>query len=124
MGNETIKIAIPTDDGEVIVQQCRCSLGFIVATVESGKIIQKELRWNLLSEILTSDEGLFYNLCDCDVVILNQISERHRTTLLDKKKSIVLTDETDVDKAFADFLGNNRKPVDRIIKDMKTIPAI
>ena len=99
-----MKIAIPTDDGEIIVSQCRCSRGFIVATVKSGKIIHEELRWNLLSEILTSEEGLFYNLCDCDVVIVNQLSERHRQTLGGKKKKIVLTAETDVKKAFDSFL--------------------
>jgi predicted Fe-Mo cluster-binding NifX family protein len=124
MGNKTIKIAVPTDDGEVIVQQCRCSLGFIVATVKSGKIVNKELRWNLLSEILTSEEGLFYNLCDCDVVILNQISERHRTTLNDKKKKIVLMEETDVSKAFVNFLERNNEQVVMLKKDMKTIPVI
>jgi predicted Fe-Mo cluster-binding NifX family protein len=107
MGTKTMKVAIPTDDGEIIVQQCRCSMGFIVATVKSGKIVHEELRWNLLSEILTSEEGLFYNLCDCDVVIVNQLSERHRQTLKDKKKKIVETEETDVNKAFVNFLNHS-----------------
>ena len=109
-----MKIAISTEDGLIIEQQCRCSRGFMVATVKSGKIVHEELRWNLLSEILTSEEGLFYNLCDCDVVIINQLSERHRAELKAKKKKIVQTDETDVSKAFRTFLNTAHNFADTV----------
>ncbi len=112
MGTKTMKIAIPTDDGLIIMPQCRCSRGFQVATVKSGKIINQELRWNLLSEILTSEDGLFYNLCDCDVVIVNEISEKNSENLKAKKKKIVETDETNVAKAFINFLNDNHCLVD------------
>jgi predicted Fe-Mo cluster-binding NifX family protein len=107
MRNKTMKIAIPTDDGEIIGLQCRSCRGFLVATVKAGKIVHQELRWNFLSEILTSEDGLFYNLCDCDVVLVNQISEMNRERLNAKKKKIVLTEETDVNKAFTNFLNSN-----------------
>jgi predicted Fe-Mo cluster-binding NifX family protein len=108
MMHKNMKIAIPTEDGLIVEQQCRCSRGFMVATVKSGKIVHEELRWNLLSEILTSEEGLFYNLCDCDIVIVNQLSERHSENLKAKKKKIVQTDETDISKAFSNFLDQNQ----------------
>src|ERR1035438_9832689 len=102
MKKKTMKIAIPTDDGEMVGLQCRSCRAFQVATVKSGKIIHQELRWNFLSEILTSEDGLFYNLCDCDIVIVNQISEMNRERLDAKKKKIVLIEETNVEKAFID----------------------
>ena len=111
MGNKTMKVAIPTDDGLIIGEQCRCSRAFLVATVKSGKIVHKELRWNLLSEILTSEDGLFYNLCDCDVVIVDQISEAHSENLKSKKKKIIRTDETNVGKAFINFLNSTNSLV-------------
>ena len=106
MGNKTMKVAITTDDGMIVGEQCRCSRAFLVATVKSGKIVHQELRWNLLSEILTSEDGLFYNLCDCDVVIVDQISEAHSENLKSKKKKIIRTDETNVGKAFINFLNS------------------
>jgi len=107
-----MKIAIPTDNGLIVGPQCRCSRGFLVATVKAGKIVRRELRWNLLSEILTSEDGLFYNLCDCDVLIVDQISEAHREHLKTKNKKIVQTDETNVGKAFVNFLSSNHSLAD------------
>lgn len=107
-----MKIAIPTDDGLIVGLQCRCSRAFLVATVKSGKIVRRELRWNLLSEILTSEDGLFYNLCDCDVVIVNQISEANSEHLKAKKKKIIRTEEINVAKAFINFLSSNHSLAD------------
>jgi predicted Fe-Mo cluster-binding NifX family protein len=106
MGNK-MKIAIPTDDGLIIRQQFRGSRGFIVATILEGKIHRQELRWNLLSEILTSEHGYFYNLIDCDVVIVNEIGPRHHELLLARKKKITLTNQTEIPKALNDYVSGN-----------------
>jgi len=102
-----IKIAIPTDDGLMVNQQFKGSRGFIVATILEGKIVHQELRWNLLSEILTSEHGSFYNLDDCDVVIVNEIGPRQRELLQVIKKKIVQTNQTEIPKALLDYVATN-----------------
>ena len=102
-----IKIAIPTDDGLIIRQQFRGSRGFVVAAISEGKILYQELRWNLLSEILTSEHGYFYNLIDCDVVIVSDIGPRHHKLLLAKNKKIIQTNQTEIHKALNDYVSSN-----------------
>jgi predicted Fe-Mo cluster-binding NifX family protein len=102
-----IKIAIPTDDGLIIRQHFRGSRGFVVATILEGKILHQELRWNLLSEILTSEHRYFYNLIDCDVVIVNEIGPRHHELLLAIKKKITLTNQTEIHKALNEYFSSN-----------------
>ena len=106
MGNKTMKIAIPTDDGFIVREQFRGARGYVVATVLKGKIVHQELRWNLLSEILTSEHGFFYNLVDCDVMIVNEIRSGHRELFKTRRKEIIRTDQTEISKAFIDYLDS------------------
>ena len=99
-----IKIAIPTDDGIIVSQKFGYPKGFLVAIVISGQIVRQEMRRNLLSEILTSEHGMYYNLCDCHVVIVNEISNCHIEFLQSKKKEVVRTNETEISKAFCTYL--------------------
>jgi predicted Fe-Mo cluster-binding NifX family protein len=103
-----MKIAIPTDDGLVIGKQLMNSRGFLVATIESGKIIHKELRWNLLSKIMTSEYGSLYNLCDCDAVIVNEIGQCQCQRLKAAKKEIIQTSEQNIKKVFGEYLNGGR----------------
>jgi predicted Fe-Mo cluster-binding NifX family protein len=98
------KIAIPTDDGRIIGKKFMGSRGFLVATIESGKIVHEEIRWNLLSEMMTSEHGALYNLCDCDTVIVNNIGHCHCKRLIADKKEIIQTAETKINKIFGDYL--------------------
>lgn len=99
-----IKIALPTDDGLAIVRQFGYPKGFLVATVLCGKIVRQEMRRNLLSEILTSEHGMYYNLCDCQVVIVNEIGNCNRIYLQSKKKEVFLTKETMISNALIMYL--------------------
>jgi predicted Fe-Mo cluster-binding NifX family protein len=103
-----IKIAIPTDDGLIVRQKFAGSRAFVVATVKAGMIVHQELRWNLLSEILTSEHGFFYNLVDCDVIIINEIGNSHRDLFKVRKKEIVHTDHTKISKALDSMLEKNK----------------
>jgi predicted Fe-Mo cluster-binding NifX family protein len=98
-----MKIAVPTDDGLVIRHDFSPSRAFLVVTVESGNIIEKEIRWNYLSEMLTSEHGTFYNLCDCDAVVANQICNCTCGLLNKKEKKIIRTDETLITNILADI---------------------
>jgi predicted Fe-Mo cluster-binding NifX family protein len=99
-----IRVAIPTDDGLMVSQDFLGSRAFIVATVKAGLIVHQDLRWNMLSEILTSEHGCFYNIVDCTVIIVNEIGNCNREFLKSLRKKIVHTDQTLINKAFAEYL--------------------
>jgi len=99
------KVALPTDDGLLIGEKFLGSRGFLVATLHSGKIVHQEMRWNLLSEILTSGDGFYYNLMDCDMVIVNSIGSCLSDRLQSMNKEIVQTDQTEIPKALIHFMG-------------------
>ena len=101
---KNLKIAIPTDDGETITPDFSRSRGFMVATVNDSKLVRKEMRWNLLSEIMTSEFGSHYNLCDCNAVIVNEIGACHCKRLQAGEKEVIRTDETLVSEAFLKYL--------------------
>ena len=104
-----MKIGVPTNDGMVIETKFRGTRGFLVVTIDSGKIVHEELRWNLLSEIFTSEHGDLYNLCDCDAVIIKEIGTCHCARLKADSKEIIRTTETDIIKVFGEFLNDGRK---------------
>jgi predicted Fe-Mo cluster-binding NifX family protein len=101
------KIAIPTDDGLHVRLTCCRSRAFLVATLNSGKIIHQELRWNLLSEMMTSKFGYFYNLNDCDVVIVKEVEDSHKKILISKNMNIVRSEEKEITTALLKYLKNN-----------------
>ncbi len=100
----TQKIAIPSDDGILVGQQFKSSRAFVVATVDDGKILRQELRWNLISEIMTSPHGYYYNLADCNTIIVNEIGEGHTRLLGSINKEVIQTEETLVNNAFLIYL--------------------
>jgi hypothetical protein len=102
-----IRVAIPTDDGVSIKSGFSGSRGFAVAVVENETIIRQEIRWNLLSEILTSAYGMYYNLEDCDVVIVNEICDGHRDMLHGYRKEVVETGHTEIMSAIRYYLVEN-----------------
>ena len=97
------KIAIPTDDGRILGEKFRGARGFLVATIESGNIVHQELRWNLLSEMINSGLGAYYNLFDCDAVIVNEIGQCLFQRLKTEKKIIIQTTETDIPHALIQY---------------------
>lgn len=101
-----MKIAIPTDDGLMIRPTFSKSKGYVVATVKDRDIIHREIRWNLLSEIITSPDGIYYNLHDCHVVLVNEIGPLHDEILRTKNKQVVYTTSATVTKAFMDYLNS------------------
>ena len=103
-----MKVAIPTNDGESILIGFKGSRGFHVTTIESGKIVHQELRWNLLSRIMTSESGSLYNLDDCDAVIVNEIGQCQCARLKAEKIEIFQTEETLINKVFGEFLNGGK----------------
>jgi predicted Fe-Mo cluster-binding NifX family protein len=102
--SSTVKIAIPSDDGILVGQKFKSSRAFVVATIDNGEILRQELRWNLISEIMTSPHGYYYNLTDCDAVIVNEIGDGHTKLLGSINKEVFLTEESLVNNAFRVYL--------------------
>jgi predicted Fe-Mo cluster-binding NifX family protein len=100
----TVKIAVPTNDGNLVSPSCCRSRGFIVATVQDGKIVAREMRWNLLSEMMTSGNGLFYNLSDCDVLLLRNPDGGGSQTFASRDITVEATEATEVSDAFRGYL--------------------
>ncbi len=101
-----MKIAIPTDDGLIVRQQFKSSKAFLVSTIKEGRILEQDLRWNFLSEILTSKHGYFFNLVDCDLVIVNEIGPGHTELLAAREVKIVKTKESLISQALYHYLEN------------------
>src|ERR1035437_10893411 len=97
--NKILKIAIPSDDGVTVKTSLCSSRGYVVATIISGVIVHQEMRWNLLSEIMTACDGRYYNLHDCSHWISHGISERRREILTGKGIKVLLTDNDSVNEA-------------------------
>jgi len=102
------RIAIPSDDGTSIVRNFGESRGFLVITIDKSGIHTQEMRWNLLSEMLTSDLGSHYNLFDCDLIMVDQISNCHCRRLEARKKKILRTNQNSVDYAVDTYLKGEK----------------
>jgi hypothetical protein len=99
-----IKIAVPTDDRINVRERFRGSRGFMVAHFEEGTIIHREMRWNLLSSMLTSEHGIFYNLADCQVILVRDAGEFEDSCTKASKKTIVQTDQPKVEDALSEYV--------------------
>jgi predicted Fe-Mo cluster-binding NifX family protein len=108
---DKIRIAFPSDDGVSIKSRFSRSRGFVVATISSGRIIHREMRWNLLSERMTSPDGIFYNLAGCDFVITNEVGTCHSEMLEAKKIRVERTNETDISIALHNYMTSVQDPV-------------
>ncbi|MCX6247670.1 MAG: hypothetical protein NTW10_08050 [Bacteroidetes bacterium] len=101
---DKIRIAIPSDDGVTIKSRFSRSRGFVVTTISSGRIIHREMRWNLLSERMTSPDGVFYNLKGCDVVIAKAVGNYYSGLMAEKKIRVEETNETNIAKVLVNYL--------------------
>ncbi|MCX6245629.1 MAG: hypothetical protein NTU98_13125 [Bacteroidetes bacterium] len=109
--NREMKIAIPTDDGSIVKSRFCRSRGFVVATVEKGEIVHSEMRWNLLSEMMTSTAGSSYNLHDCNVLLVNGSRIGYDYIQKAGKIMVIRTTAITVTAAFKDYLNTLKKPV-------------
>ena len=100
---KVMKVAIPTNDGLNVCDLFRRSRGFAIATIEDAKVIHTEVRWNLLSEILTSERGQLYNICDCKAVIVNEIGICFCKMLNQDKIEVVPTKKTLISEAVSNY---------------------
>ena len=100
-----MKIAIPTDDGIMLSGDARNPQGYLVLTIEFGEISHEELRWNRLSDILTSENGALHNLMDCSYIIVNISSNDLREYLKSTQIEAITTKEVIITKVIMEYLS-------------------
>ncbi len=100
-----MKIAIPTEDGLTVNQNFKPAKGFLVSTIQLGEVVQQEMRWNLYNDIMTSEDGYYNNLVDCDKVIVKEIDCNQSDYLQLKKKEVIKTRETIITKVLIQYLN-------------------
>jgi hypothetical protein len=99
-----IKVAVPTDDRINVRERFRGSRGFIIAHIEEGMIIHREMRWNLVSRMLTSEHGTYYNLADCQVILVRDAGEFEDSCTKASQKTIVQTDQQKIADALSEYV--------------------
>ncbi len=101
-----MKIAIPTNDGLTLSSTFGQARGFLILSVELGEIIQEEMRWNKLSDILCSPDGLLDPIKDCEVIMTKNVGPSMTKHIAAQNKEIILTGETFITNAYVHFLEN------------------
>ena len=100
-----MKIAIPSDDGIMLAINPNNPKGYLVLTIAAGEIIHEELRWNVLSEILTSESGILYNLKDCSGIIVHSASDNGVKTPVSKQLTVHTTREVIITKVIMEYMN-------------------
>jgi predicted Fe-Mo cluster-binding NifX family protein len=100
-----MKIAIPTDDGIMLSASVKNPKGYLIFTIKGGEILNEELRWNKLSDVLTPEFGELHNLMDCSRIIVNFASEKIQQFFISNQIEVILTKEVIITRAIMEFLN-------------------
>ena len=101
-----MKIAIPTNDGLTVSSEFGHAKGFLVMSLELGEIIQEEMRWNKLSDIICSSDGIFSIISDCQAVMVENMGPSFLKIAARHNKEIIRTHEPIITNAYIHYLEN------------------
>ncbi len=114
-----MKVAVASDDGQVISAHFGRSLGFVIAEIENKEIITKQYRKNtftghargLAGEDCNIDrhQPILEALKDCQIVISHGMGRRIYDDLRNEAIDVYITDEVDVDAALNAFIKGELK---------------
>lgn len=111
-----LKVAVPTDDGVRVSQRFGRASSFVVAEVQIGEVLARQVRANPVGSRVR--EGISRRrsqrgrerqvvvadlLADCRAVIAYSIGQRMRNAMERQGVEVVITSETLVDRALALF---------------------
>ena len=100
-----MKIAIPTDEGIMMSAYAQNPIGYLVLTVEGGEITGEELRWNKLSDMLTSENGTLHNLTDCSLLMVNIVTPGLQEFLSQTPVVAIATKEVIITRIIMEYLN-------------------
>jgi len=111
-----MKIAIASDDKNLISHHFGKALGFVIFEIQDNKIINKGYRDNIgknSGECGSCNHSIMINnIKDCEVVISYGMGQRIYADLIKNKITPLVTEEDNVENALTKFLKNkliNRK---------------
>ena len=110
-----MKIAIPTSDGINIGKNLINTTGYLVFTIQFGEIIEEELRPILLNDILVNEELFLTPIEDCSVIFSGRMNEDLSAVLVNKKKEVVQTNESNITKIVMNYLNTS------LVKESNTL---
>ena len=99
-----MKIAISTEDGFTINQHFTPAKGFLISTIQFSEVVEQDMRWNLNTEIPTSEDEFYKTLVDCDKVIVREIELNQSDFLQLHKIDVIKTDETIITKVLMQYM--------------------
>lgn len=99
-----MKIAIPTDDGIFLSAFVKNPKAYLVLTIEGGEIINEELRWNILNEIVTAEKKNPNKLQDCSLMIVNAASNEPGDYLKSDRIEVISSKEVIITKIIMEYL--------------------
>jgi hypothetical protein len=102
-----MKIAIPTDDGIHIADLDAPVNGFHVFTVESGEIIDEELRLSGPPHSPVAGDTLLQTVGDCSLFLLKQIPPDIAKTLQDR--DFISVNDSLITRVIWNFLAETRR---------------
>ncbi len=95
-----MKVAIPTNDGLTISPEFSQAQGFLVLTMELGRITSEELRWNGPADAIEIPR----TLADCDTVLARHITPATTRLMAESHKEVELTSDPIITNACIHYM--------------------
>jgi predicted Fe-Mo cluster-binding NifX family protein len=97
-----MKIAIPTNDGLLVIPEFSHFKGFLVVTLNLGEIISEEFREKTNG---SPDRSYLTGIRDCGIVMARLIDAEERKRLEENGKKVVITRESIITRAIIEFIN-------------------
>ena len=104
--NNTMKLAIPTDEGLKISRDFKKAKGFLILTVKLGAIAEEEMKWNPAKEPEMSRETLASMIKGCSILIVRTMDPNYCEELKEKSIECILTKEDIITNIMVHYLEN------------------
>ena len=105
-----MKIAIASDDKNLISHHFGKALGFVVFDIQNNKIVSKSYRENIGKNSgecgSCNHSTMINNIKDCEVVISYGMGQRIYADLINNKIKPIVTEEDNVEDALKKYLKN------------------
>jgi predicted Fe-Mo cluster-binding NifX family protein len=99
-----MKAAIPTNDGITMTSSFEQARGFLVLSIELGKIVKEELIWNNTSYCADAPDGFLAPVKDCSAVFAEKIADPLKSALGDKGISLIRSHDSIITNVIVNYL--------------------
>jgi len=99
-----MKIAIPTQDGLHLTIDFGKADTFLIVTIQSGEVMDEELRKNRLNTYMEKKKGPLVLISDCTVVLVHKMDTVFCKLLQENHIEYIKTDENLITNAILRYL--------------------